>query len=100
VDEADKRLKSSKGGAKRLKTRKVNADARHAEVRLMIAEKVEKLEKLPLNGRKETKRQIALEFRHRLKRRLSVSTIERLIDDDGQIALLLKGRRVSQKRGG
>jgi hypothetical protein len=99
VDEASKRLKSSKGGAEGAKARKRDADTRNAKARLMIAAKVVKLEKLPLNDRKQTKRGIALELQRGLKPRLSLSTIERLIDGDGRIAFLLKGRRASQKGG-
>jgi hypothetical protein len=79
VIKADQRLKSSKGGAEGAKTRKDDADARHAEARQMIAKK---LEKLALNRRKQSKRGIALEIRPRLKPPLSRSTIERLIDDE------------------
>jgi hypothetical protein len=76
MPEANKRLKSSKGGAKAAKTKKDKADARHAKATKMIAKK---LEKLPLNGRKQSDRGMALDIRKQLNPKPGLSTILRLI---------------------
>lgn len=76
VIKADKWLRSSKGGREGAKTRKPDVDKRQAKAKRMIARK---LEKQPLNGRKQSDRGMALDILKELNPKLSLSTILRLI---------------------